>query len=369
MVQVLWADGTNTWEPLSTMQLQEDYQERLLALWKEAGVGKKNRIVITPPGESIPCHTERGLWRKNLPFSRVKSSKNNTYHSPPQDMANALGTLIFGVSELSNLDMPGWKLGKGKTTTLTSGLVVGYRSLGEDDQGFELMQTMFPYSARYLSQEDFEEIPVVNSLKDCIKRHQEDPTEVLFRLSNPEGKKVYSLEDSPSWPKLAVDKRLESLLPNTVYEDEELLWEDQKVSLTEDGRKKLKAEYFQWLDMSDKDDTPQARGFYKQMLNEAASKSQALVSSKKGKTLKAVEDLPPDRQPNVTVTQNHRESPSEAPDPHSGALERLRQDLVKVLPNSSDVIEQYRSDMEIDAARIRTLEQHHNSFGLNYKAK
>jgi hypothetical protein len=91
------------------------------------------------------------------------------------------------------------------------------------------------------------------------------------------------------------------------------------------------------------------------MLNEAASKSQTQVSSKKGKTLKAVEDPPSDRQPNVTVTQNHRESPSEAPDPHSGALERLRQDLVKVLPNSSDVIEQYRSDMEIDAARIRTL--------------
>ena len=196
---------------------------------------------------------------------------------------------------------------------------------------------------------------MVNSLKDCIKRHQEDPTKVLFRLSNPEGKKVYSLEDSSSWPKLAVDKRLESLLPNTIYEDEELLWEDPKVSLTENGRKKLKSEYFQWLDMSDKDDTPQARGFYKQMLNEAASKSQTLVSSKKGKTLKAVEDLPPDRQPNVTVTQNHRESPSEAPDPHSGALERLRQDLVKVLPNSSDVIEQYRSDIEIDAAIIRTL--------------
>ena len=92
MVQVLWDDGTNTWEPLSTMQLQEDFQGRLSALWKEAGVGKKNRVVITHPGEPIPCHTERGLWRENLPFSKVKSSKNNTYHSPPQDMANALVT-------------------------------------------------------------------------------------------------------------------------------------------------------------------------------------------------------------------------------------------------------------------------------------
>ena len=324
MVQVLWADGSNTWEPLSTMQLQEDFQERLSALWKEAGVGKKNRVVITPPGEPIPCHTERGLWRENLPFSKVKSSKNNTYNSPPQDMANILGTLIFSISDLSNLDMPGWKLGAERTTTLTSGLVVGYRSLGEDDQGFELMQTMFPYSARYLSQEDFEEIPVVSTLRDCIESHQEDPTEVLFRLSNPEGKKVYSLEDSSSWPKLAVDKKLRSLLPNTIYEDEELLWVDPRVSRT-------------------------------QMLNEAASKSQTHVSLKKRKTMKTVEDLPSDRQPNVTVTQNHRKSPSEAPDPHPRVLEKLTQDLEKILPNDSYVIEQYRADIATEAAKIRTL--------------
>jgi tryptophanyl-tRNA synthetase len=29
LVQVLWDDGTNTWELLSTMQLQEDFQERI----------------------------------------------------------------------------------------------------------------------------------------------------------------------------------------------------------------------------------------------------------------------------------------------------------------------------------------------------
>ena len=49
VAQVLWADGSNTWESLNTMQLQEAYQERLRLLWEEAGVGKKRMLL----GESV----------------------------------------------------------------------------------------------------------------------------------------------------------------------------------------------------------------------------------------------------------------------------------------------------------------------------
>ena len=237
VTQVLWADGSNTWESLNSMRLQDAYQERLRLLWEEAGVGKKNRVVITPPGEPIPCHKERGFWRKHLPFSKLKSSKEKTYYPPPKEMASQLGTLIFSISKLSSKDMPGCKLGKKETRTIISEIIVGYRALDEENQGYEVMQTMFPHSARYLSQDDSKKLQVASNLADCFKRHEEDPTEVLFRVSNLEGERVYSLENSSTWPRAAVNEELQSLLPATPYEEDDMSWEDPSCSLTESGHK------------------------------------------------------------------------------------------------------------------------------------
>ena len=231
MVEVGWADGTDSWQPEETLCLQGDSGEILAELWRAAGLGKKSKVVITPPGEPILCHTSRGRWRDHLPFAQKMSSKENHFRPPPKDMSSRLGTLLFRWSKLSSSEMPGWSLNEKKLTeALISQIIVGYRALDEETPGFEVMQTMFPFEATFLSLADAKKLTEVGSLKDCFVHHEKNPSQNMFRIANPEGQKIYSLMDSASWPRVAVNKELRSLLPSSVFspegspsEEEELL--------------------------------------------------------------------------------------------------------------------------------------------------
>ena len=144
-----------------------------------------------------------------------------------------------------------------------------------------------------------------------------------------------------------------------IYVEEELPWEDYAGTLTVSGRKKLKADYYEWLVLSQGEDTTESRQLYREFLDEAATASHLQIPSRQERIRKEVADplLPRSLDETATKVRKRNLSPQDniLTDTPSYPLTGLAQALTRVLPNSGNVIERYQADIEKQAAKVKTL--------------
>ena len=215
IVEVEWHKGVRTWEPESEFTDQAAAKQ-IAQVWEEVVEerSKKGKTVRTPPSESpiqeLPLH---GRWRVNTPFAEKATSKTGDYILPPVEMSTLLGTVLWRISSTSATEKPGWRISANHSSLVLEPMIIyGYRSLTPKEHGFELLATIPPRQASFISWEEAAQITEVTSLKSCFRHHKKNK-ENMFKLKGLEGKKVYSLSETTDWPDIAVNNTLEEVHP------------------------------------------------------------------------------------------------------------------------------------------------------------